>query len=145
MAYKGKYKPKNPSKYLGDPTKIIYRSLWERRFMVFCDGNNSVLSWGSEEIVVPYVSPIDNKKHRYYVDFIIETKNKKGFKEVTLIEVKPKAQCREPIKKSTKPNRRFIREVARWGVNSAKWKAATEFAETKGWKFKILTEDDLVK
>ena len=65
MSYKGKYKPKNPQKYLGNPTKITYRSLWERRFMVFCDGNKSVLSWGSEEVVVPYKSPIDNKYHKY--------------------------------------------------------------------------------
>ena len=79
MSYKGKYKPKKPEKYLGDPTKITYRSLWERRFMVFCDNNDSILSWGSEEVVVPYVSPIDNRRHRYYVDFIVETKNKKGF------------------------------------------------------------------
>jgi len=144
MSYKGKYKPKNPKKYLGDPTKVIYRSLWERRFMVFCDNNDSVLGWGSEEVVVPYKSPIDNKRHRYYVDFIVEIRNKKGFKEVTLIEVKPKAQCKPPEKKS-KPSRRYLREVARWGVNSAKWEAATEFAENRGWKFKILTEDELLK
>ena len=145
MSYKGKYKPKKPEKYLGDPTKITYRSLWERRFMVFCDNNDSILSWGSEEVVVPYVSPIDNRRHRYYVDFIVETKNKKGFKEVTLIEVKPKAQCKEPSNNGKKPTRRFIKEVARWSVNSAKWKAASEFAENRGWKFKILTEDELVK
>ena len=145
MSYKGKYKPKKPEKYLGDPTKITYRSLWERRFMVFCDNNDSILSWGSEEVVVPYVSPIDNRRHRYYVDFIVETKNKKWFKEVTLIEVKPKAQCKEPSNNGKKPTRRFIKEVARWGVNSAKWKAASEFAENRGWKFKILTEDELVK
>ncbi|MAH43596.1 head completion protein [archaeon] len=142
MSYKGKYKPKNPSKYLGNPTKVIYRSLWERRFMVFCDNNESVLSWGSEEVVVPYISPKDSKWHRYFVDFIVESLNKRGFKEVTLIEVKPKAQCKEP-KKKEKPTRRYITEVMRWGVNSAKWKAAEEFAENRGWKFKILTEDHL--
>ena len=145
MSYKGKYKPKKPEKYLGDPTKITYRSLWERRFMVFCDNNDSILSWGSEEVVVPYVSPIDNRRHRYYVDFIVETKNKKGVKEGTLIEVKATAQCKEPSNNGKKPTRRFIKEVARWGVNSAKWKAASEFAENRGWKFKILTEDELVK
>tara|TARA_Y100000034_G_C6890627_1_gene409610 strand:+ start:1459 stop:1902 length:444 start_codon:yes stop_codon:yes gene_type:complete len=144
MSYKGKYKVKNSSKYLGDPTKVVYRSLWERKFMVFCDNNDSVLNWGSEEVVIPYISPKDNKMHRYFVDFIIETINKKGFKEVTLIEVKPKAQCKEP-KKKERPTRRYITEVMRWGVNSAKWKAAREFAENKGWKFKILTEDELYK
>tara|TARA_R100000458_G_C8212753_1_gene199671 strand:+ start:63 stop:515 length:453 start_codon:yes stop_codon:yes gene_type:complete len=145
MAYKGKYKPKNPNKYLGDPTKVIYRSLWERRFMVFCDENDSVISWGSEEVVIPYVSPKDNKMHRYYVDFIVETINKRGFKEVTLIEVKPKAQCKEPEVKGNRKTKRYVREVMRWGVNSAKWKAAREFAENKGWNFKILTEDHLYK
>ena len=145
MAYKGKYKPKNPNKYLGDPTKVVYRSLWERRFMVFCDENDSVISWGSEEVVIPYISPKDNKMHRYYVDFIVETVNKRGFKEVTLIEVKPKAQCKEPEPKGGRKTRRFIREVMRWGVNSAKWKAAREFADNKGWNFKILTEDHLYK
>ncbi len=144
MSYKGKYKPSNPKKYLGDCTKIVYRSLWERRFMVFCDNNESVVSWGSEEVVVPYISPIDGKRHRYFVDFITETVNKEGNREVTLIEVKPKAQCKEPKKKS-RTTRRYLTEVARWGVNSAKWEAATRYAEKRGWKFKILTEDHLLK
>ena len=102
------------------------------------------MKWGSEEVVVPYKSPKDNKMHRYFVDFIVETVNKRGFKEITLIEVKPKAQCKAPEKKE-KPTRRYITEVMRWGVNSAKWKAAREFAENKGWTFKILTEDELYK
>ena len=144
MSYKGKYKPKNVKKYVGNPTKVIYRSLWERRFMVFCDNNESVLSWGSEEVVVPYKSPIDGRWHRYFVDFIVETKNKSGHKEILLIEVKPKAQCVEP-KRKKKPTRRYLNEVKRWGVNSAKWKAAIEFAENRGWRFKILTEDELLK
>nr|MBC8550779.1 head completion protein [Candidatus Brocadiales bacterium] len=84
MAYKGKYKPKNVNKYIGDPTKVTYRSLWERRFMTYCDNNSSILSWGSEEVVVPYKSPIDGRWHRYFVDFIIETMNKNGHKEIIL-------------------------------------------------------------
>jgi len=144
MSYKGKYKPKDPSKYLGNPTKIVYRSLWERRFMVFCDTNESVLSWGSEEVVVPYLSPKDKKWHRYFVDFIVETINKNGKREVTLIEVKPKSQCKEP-KKGKKQTRKYLAEVMRWGINSAKWSAAKKFAKKKDWKFKILTEDELYK
>jgi len=143
MSYKGKYKPKNVSKYIGDPTKVTYRSLWERRFMTYCDTNSSILSWGSEEVIVPYKSPIDRKWHRYFVDFIIETKNKKGHKEIILIEVKPKAQCSAP-KKKKKATRRYLYEVKRWGINSAKWEAATNFAENRGWKFQILTEDELL-
>jgi len=143
MSYKGKYKPKNVSKYIGDPTKVTYRSLWERRFMTYCDTNSSILSWGSEEVIVPYKSPIDRKWHRYFVDFIIETKNKKGHREIILIEVKPKAQCSAP-KKKKKATRRYLYEVKRWGINSAKWEAATNFAENRGWKFQILTEDELL-
>ena len=144
MSYKGKYRPKNASKYAGDPTKVIYRSLWERRFMVFCDNNESIKAWGSEEIVIPYMSPIDGKIHRYFVDFIVELINKNGKKEVVLIEVKPKAQCKAPEKKN-KVTRRYLREVKTWGVNSAKWRAAREFAENRGWEFKIMTEDELYK
>jgi hypothetical protein len=144
MAYRGKYTPKNPEKYAGNPTKITYRSLWERRFMVYCDTNSSILAWGSEEVVVPYKSPIDNKYHRYFVDFIIEYKNKNGHKKIDLIEIKPKAQS-VPPKRKEKQSRRYIREVARWGVNEAKWKAATEWAENKGWGFKVLTEKELFK
>ena len=143
MSYKGKYKPKIPSKYLGDPTKVVYRSLWERRFMVYCDNNESVLAWGSEEVVIPYRSPIDSRMHRYYVDFIITSINRQGLKETFLIEVKPKRQCKPPEKKS-RITRRYISEVKTWGINSAKWKAAEEYAENRGWKFIILTEDDLV-
>lgn len=144
MAYRGKYTPKNPQKYVGDPTKITYRSLWERRFMVYCDSNESILAWGSEEVVIPYKSPIDNKYHRYFVDFIIEYKNSAGHKKIDLIEIKPKAQSAPP-KKREKPTKKYIREVARWGVNEAKWKAATEWAENRGWGFKVLTEKELFK
>ena len=142
MAYKGKFKPKNLSKYIGDSTKIVYRSLWERRFMIYCDNEDRILSWGSEEIVVPYMSPIDNRMHRYYVDFIVEVLQKDGTKKIKLIEVKPKKQC-SPPKKQQKVTRRYISEVKTWGVNSAKWKAATEFAENKGREFQILTEKEL--
>ena len=143
MSYKGKYKPQNPQKYNGDPTRIIYRSLWERKLMKFCDEKKSVLQWGSEEVVVPYRSPIDNMMHRYYVDFIVTLINKKGIKDTCLIEVKPKKQCKPPEKKS-RVTRRYLNEVKTWGVNSAKWKAASEYAENRGWKFMILTEDHLL-
>jgi len=142
MAYKGRYIPKNPSKYAADPTKIIYRSMWEKKFMIFCDTNESVLRWGSETIVVPYRSPVDGKIHKYFVDFIVETVNKNGHKEVQLIEIKPKKQTNEP-KKKTRITRRYLYEVQTYAVNQAKWKSASEFAENRGWKFKILTEEVL--
>lgn len=142
MAYKGKFRPNNPSKYIGDPTNIIYRSLWERRFMLYCDTEDSILRWGSEEVVIPYMSPIDNKMHRYYVDFIVEVKQRDGKNKTKLIEVKPAKQC-VPPKKQTRKTRRYITEVKTWGVNSAKWEAAREYAENRGWEFQILTEKEL--
>ena len=78
MAYKGKYKPSHSKKYKGDPTNIIYRSLWERKFMQYCDSNSNVLEWGSEEIALPYRSPVDNKVHRYFPDFYVKVKEPTG-------------------------------------------------------------------
>ena len=142
--YKGKYKIKNPNKYLGNPTNIIYRSLMERRFMEWCDSNDKCYKWSSEEVVIPYISPIDNKKHRYFPDFLIQTP--KGW---FLIEVKPFTQSRPPKKLvvenlELKKKRRYIKSVQTWLVNEAKWKAATKVCEKKGWSFQILTEKQLV-
>lgn len=144
MAYKGRYKPNKPEKYIGNPTNIIYRSLLERRFMVYCDKKSSILEWGSEEVIVPYKSPVDNRMHRYFVDFIVKLKNKDGITETLLIEVKPKKQCAAPKKPKKKTStRRYLTEIKTWGVNNAKWKAATEYAENKGWKFIIMTDETL--
>ena len=142
--YKGKYKIKNPNKYLGNPTNIIYRSLMERRFMEWCDSNDKCYKWSSEEVVIPYISPIDNKQHRYFPDFLIQTP--KGW---FLIEVKPLTHSRPPKKLvvenlELKKKRRYIKSVQTWLVNEAKWKAATKVCEKKGWSFQILTEKQLV-
>lgn len=141
MAYRGIFKPQNPSKYMGDPTKICYRSMWERKFMKYCDTTPNVLRWGSEEVVIPYWSPVDKRRHRYFVDFIMELKTPDGVKTM-LVEIKPKKQCKEPVKKS-RVTRSYISEVKTWMVNKAKWEAAHEAATSKGWQFKVLTEDDL--
>ena len=92
MSYKGKYKPKHPRKYKGDPTNIIYRSLWERKFMTYCDSSNNILEWCSEEIALPYRSPIDNRVHRYFPDFYIKVRESTGIIKKYIIEVKPKKQ-----------------------------------------------------
>ncbi len=142
MAYKGKYQPSYPKKYKGDPTNVVYRSLWERRFMNYCDNNENVLEWGSEEIALPYRSPLDNKIHRYFPDFYIKVKEGNGYTQKYLIEIKPKKQTVEPkIKK--KKTRGYIYEVTEWAKNQAKWKVAQDFCEDRQWKFKIITEDEL--
>ena len=142
MFYKGKYKPKNPAKYAGDPTNIIYRSSWELKFMVWADTKPNIIKWRSEETVIPYISPIDNKIHRYFVDFQVQVKGKDGSLKTYLIEIKPEAQTRPPTvqKRVTK---KYLNEVVTWGKNEAKWKAANEYAKDRGWKFLILTEKDL--
>lgn len=142
MAYSGKFSPKNVNKYLGDPTNIWYRSLWERRVMVHLDDNPGVIGWSNEEIVIPYLSPIDNRWHRYFPDFFVRVKNKEGLVEAMILEVKPAKQSVPPQRKS-KVTQRYIREVVTWGVNEAKWKAAVEYCKDKGWKFRVITEDHL--
>lgn len=140
MAYSGRYVPSNLRKYKGDTSKIYYRSLWERRFMVYCDNNDAILEWGSEEVIIPYRSPLDGRMHRYFPDFYIKVRQKNGTVKKMIIEVKPKAQCGPP-KTPKRKTKRFINEVRTWGVNHAKWEAAIEWCKDRGMEFKILTED----
>ena len=134
----GKFQPLNPSKYMGNPTNIVFRSKWELDVMRLLDNNSEVVGWGSEEVVIPYRSPLDGRVHRYFTDMIV--KNKNG--EVIIIEIKPYQQTQQPVppKKQTK---RFINEVTTYVVNQAKWKAAEEYCNSKGWKFIIMTEKEI--
>ena len=141
--YKGKFKIKNSQKYKGNPSNIIYRSLMELRFMKWCDSSEKILKWSSEEVVIPYISPIDNKRHRYFPDFLIQTA--KGW---FLIEVKPQIESRPPKKKlveklNLKKKRRYMKSVRTWLVNEAKWNAAKKVCEVEGWTFEIFTEKQL--
>lgn len=143
MSYKGFFKPKNPVKYKGDPTNIVYRSLWEFKLMSYLDVHPEVIEWSSEEFCVPYKSPVDGKIHRYFPDFKVKKKTPTGF-ETVVIEVKPKAQVVPPAVSTTKkPTKRYIREVMTYGINDAKWKAAKKFCEDRKWKFMIMTEIEL--
>lgn len=139
--YKGYFNPRNPQKYRGDPTNIIYRSRWELLVMQKLDAHPDVVSWSSEEIVVPYRSPIDGRIHRYFVDFVF-TKINNGKKETVMAEIKPYNQTMPPPKQQ-KTNKRYINEVVTWGINEAKWKAAQEYCADRGWKFQIITEKEL--
>ena len=146
MSYKGRFKPKNYSKYKGDPTNIIYRSLLERKFMMYCDTNSKVLQWSSEEIIIPYFSPVDKKWHRYFPDFYIKYIDRNDNIRESIIEVKPYSQISSPKLKTTqrgKPTNQFLREAITWEVNQAKWKAATEYCLDRKWEFKLMTEKEL--
>lgn len=141
MAYSGIFKPTNPQKYVGDHTNIIWRSTWECRVMTWLDKNPNVVSWASEELIVPYISPVDGRWHRYFPDFLVKVNTQQGLKTI-LIEVKPKRQT-QPPKQQKRVTKKYITEVTTWGVNQAKWKAAEEYCLDRGWEFKIFTEDHL--
>ena len=142
MSYKGRYKPQNPRKYTGNPHNVIYRSLWERKFMVYCDNSVNIIEWGSEEIIITYLSPWDGRLHRYFPDFYIKVRQADGSVRKMIIEVKPKKQC-SPPKEPKRKTKRYLGEVKTWSINEAKWKYATEWCNKNGMEFKILTEDHL--
>jgi TnsA endonuclease N terminal len=142
MAYSGRFHPRNQKKYYGDVSNIWYRSLWERKVMEWFDDNENVVEWSNEELIIPYISPLDNKYHRYFPDFVAKIKGKDGSIKRFVIEIKPEKQTKPPVKPK-KVTRSFINEVATWGVNEAKFKAAKEFCADRGWHFEIITEREL--
>ena len=137
MAYKGKFRPQNRDKYKGNARTIQYISGGEVNLMKYLDRQPEVVRWSSEEIIIPYKSPIDGKWHRYFPDFWVKTSNGE-----TLIEIKPKKQTKPP-KHNPKHKRRYLREVKTYAINEAKWKAAARVCEERGWSWKIITEDTL--
>lgn len=141
-SYKGFFRPRNPKKYKGDPTNIIYRSGWEAKFMSYLDNHPDVLEWSSEEVAIPYLSPIDGKYHRYFPDFIVKRKDVHGKIETIMVEIKPKKQTVPPTRKS-RITKKYIMEVQTWGINSSKWEAAEKYCKSRNWKFMKLTEDEL--
>lgn len=142
MAHKGKFKPKNPEKYKGDVTNIVYRSFWELKFMRYLDSHPDILEWASEEIAIPYYSPVDKRIHRYFPDFWVKMLSTDKQINTMLIEIKPEIQTRQPIQRD-KITRRYITELKTYGVNTAKWKAAKKFCDDNNWYFKVLTEKEL--
>lgn len=136
--YKGKYKVKNPAKYLGDPDNVVYRSQWEKWCFLWCDKNPSVVEWNSEEMVVPYICETDKRPHRYYIDlYIVDSRGNKF-----LVEVKPFKETQLP-KKQGKSKQRYLTESLTYIKNQSKWKYATEFAKKHGMTFVIWTEKEL--
>lgn len=143
MNYKGKYRVKNPSKYRGDFNNCVFRSLWERKFMRYCDTNKNVIFWSSEEVVIPYISPLDGRRRNYFVDFWVRIKKKNGKTEDCLIEIKPKSQTQPPVLGEGKITPTKRRQLLRYALNKRKWQAAKDFCESRGWRFVIVTEKEL--
>ena len=136
----GVYKPVNSHKYVG-AKHPRYLSSWELKFFKWCDRNPHVEKWSSESVCLPYVSPVDGKMHRYFVDNTVHIRE--GDNTVKyLIEIKPHKQTRAPSTHGNKRRSTLIHEHATWSVNQAKWEAAEIWAKENGYIFQIVTEKD---
>lgn len=149
----GYYRPINVDKYRGNPDEIIYRSSWEHSFMKNLDTRDNVLAWSSEDIVIPYYSPLDEmmdppvygKIRKYYIDFFFTKINADGTTQDYLVEVKPLAQVPTEVmnitgRKTKKKLMNYIKEAEVHLVNKAKFEAAISYAKERGAKFVIITE-----
>ncbi len=139
----GKFKPKNPQKYKGDPTNIVYRSSYELKFMNYCDLNESINQWRSEEFFIPYRSPLDGKVHRYFPDFFVKYKDKNGNDRTLVVEIKPEKDLKMPPTNPKRKTKSWAYQVQTWVKNQAKWEAAKEWCEDRNYEFRILTEKEL--
>lgn len=140
-AKSGKFYPKNPQKYAGDPNKIIYRSMLERNLMVYFDKTPNITKWASEEVIIDYYNDLDKKHHRYFPDFLIEYLDTNSVPRKMLIEVKPHCQTIEP--KPRKNKKTMLFETTTWITNNAKWEAAKIWCKQHDIEFKILTEKQI--
>ncbi len=144
------YHPINPQKYRGNINRIVCRSSWETIFCRYVDNNKNVVWWNSESVQIPYIDKTSRdkkglpKKRRYYPDFLV-CFNIKGENVIYLIEVKPKKECSPPLKRGKKSKKTMMYEQKTWAVNSAKWRSAESYCRKRGWIFRILTEDHLIK
>jgi hypothetical protein len=136
------YKVKNPNKYVGNPDNVVYRSSWERKFMIWADKCESVIKWGSEELYIPYIHPVDKKPHRYFIDFFCIIKDSNGNLNKYLIEIKPEKFTKFPVMPKRK-SKRYLDEIVQYETNKSKFAAAEEFCKVNGLKFIILTEKHL--
>lgn len=135
-AARGRFIPKSPAKYVGNVNKILFRSSWELRFMQWLDSNAAILRWGSEELAIPYLSPLDMRVHRYFPDMVILYKHKDGSLRKEIVEIKP-------YKETVQGPKSTPRDMQAIAVNQAKWKAAADFAALNGATFRVVTEKTL--
>lgn len=140
--YQGRYKVKNPKKYLGDYTKVIFRSGWELKMFIWCDTNSKVLRWSSEEVVIPYISPFDGRYHRYFTDIYYEEYDSNGKIVKRVCEVKPYKQTMPP-KKGKRMSKYYESQLKTYIINQEKWKAAAKYCKERDMKFVLITEKEL--
>lgn len=138
----GIFEPTNKEKYKGSKLPV-FRSSWELKYMRFCDLNENVLSWGSEIVKISYWSPVDQRTHTYFPDFIVQVKKSNGTLKTQIIEIKPLRQTRPPKMAKNRNVKTMLAESQTYAVNQAKWSAAKQFCAERGWDFIIITEKDL--
>jgi len=136
MAYSGRYQVKNKKKYKGDPTQVVYRSMWEKYCFMWCDQNPKVKNWSSEEVVVPYYYDVDKRYHRYFVDLKIVMEDK-----TLLVEIKPEKETKPPV--ANKKTKKYLSESLTYVKNMNKWQAANNYCKDRGWEFQVWTEKTL--
>lgn len=130
---RGRFIPKHPEKYLGNAAKIFGRSSWEFMLFKYLDSTPAVINWASEEIAIPYLSPLDNRVHQYYPDAFAIYRDKYGNIKKEIIEIKP-------YKETVLTEKSTDRDKVALAVNHAKWKYAAEFAIKQGMSFRVITE-----
>lgn len=138
MAYKGTFKPNNPSKYVGNGEAITYRSSWELFVMRHFDSADSVLAWNSEGLAIPYFDKARSKWRRYFPDFLVKLRTRDGSIKTVLMEVKPEKEIRPPEGKGTR--RKMLKEAATYVTNQCKWEAARAMCQSRGWEFRVMSE-----
>lgn len=139
----GFFKPKNPQKYIGDISQIVFRSSFEYKAFQWCDETTNILEWASEAIPIRYFDPTSMKHRRYFPDLYIKVKEKDGNIKKYIIEIKPERQLSPPRQSAKKKTKTFINESITWERNCSKWQAAERFCEINGMEFMKITEYDL--
>lgn len=135
--HQGQFRMTNPQKYVGKSAPYA-RSSWEVKVMQLFDTNSNILQWASEEVGIPYISPIDNRMHTYYPDFMVRYIDANNREHVELLEVKPNSQ-------STLETARSLADRQALAVNAAKWQAATQWCKSKGIRFRVITENEIFR
>ncbi len=140
--HQGHFQPLNPEKYVGKLEELVYRSGLEKRYMKRFDENPAVVQWASEEINIPYVSPVDGQVHRYFPDFLVTMKKSDGTLINLMVEIKPMKDCIKPVK-GNRSLQKYASERITYEINKAKWQYAMEFCKKRNMLFEVLTEENI--
>lgn len=132
----GQFTPKNPAKYIGKRIPR-YRSGWELAFMNLLDEDKRIQYWASESISITYRHPVTGKATPYIPDFFVVYQNKKGRNVAEIVEIKPKKQSLIESKTASARDRIIV------AINHAKWAAAKAYCASKGYTFRVVTEEEL--